>query len=153
MGDRLENLRAGARLLDATAGIDVLEASSVYETEPVGEVTDQRDFYNAALRVETTLEPRELLNACKTIELDLGRKPGAARHGPRPIDVDLLLVGQLELADDALTLPHPQLLDRRFVLVPLLELDSALATPDGTSLARALAGLAPGQSVERVAQL
>lgn len=153
MGDRLENLRAGVRLLDATAGIDVLEASSVYETEPVGKVPDQRHFYNAALQVETKLEPRELLSACKAVERELGREPGGARHGPRPIDVDLLMVGKLTLEDDGLTLPHLEVASRRFVLVPLLELDAALSLPDGAPLAEALAGLGPGQSVERVADL
>jgi 2-amino-4-hydroxy-6-hydroxymethyldihydropteridine diphosphokinase len=153
VGDRLENLRAAVRLLDATAGIDVLKRSSVYETEPVGRLLDQRDFYNAALLIETTLDPRELLEACKAVERELGREPGGVRHGPRPIDVDLLLIGDVQMEKDGLVLPHPEATSRRFVLQPLLELDPGLASPGGAPLAEALAALGPGQSVERVAEL
>jgi 2-amino-4-hydroxy-6-hydroxymethyldihydropteridine diphosphokinase len=124
----------------------------VYETEPVGEVTDQPDFLNAALCVDTGLEPLELLDACKTIERDMGRSAGP-RHGPRPIDVDVLLVGERVMRSDRLTLPHPELRSRRFVLVPVLELDPGLQLPDGTPLADCLAALPPGQRVSRVAPL
>ena len=130
----------------------LLERSSVYETEPVGEVPDQRDFLNAAVCVETGLEPLDLLAACKTVELDMGRTAGP-RHGPRAIDVDVLLVGDRVLSSDRLTLPHPELCSRRFVLVPVLELEPALRLPDGTSLQDCLASLAPGQRVSRVASL
>jgi 2-amino-4-hydroxy-6-hydroxymethyldihydropteridine diphosphokinase len=119
--------------------------SSVYETEPVGEVLDQGDFLNAVVRVETTLAPLELLDACKQIERDMGRVAGP-RHGPRPIDVDLLLMEGEELETDRLRLPHPEVTSRRFVLVPLLELDP----PGGESLRAALQALPPGQRVERV---
>ena len=125
--------------------------SSVYETEPVGLVLDQRDFYNACLRVETAFGPEELLAACKQVERELGREPGGARHGPRPIDVDVLLLdGVSDYASDRLTLPHPEVVSRRFVLVPLLELDPELRLPDGVRLAGALAALGPGQDVRRV---
>ncbi len=80
--------------------------SSLYETEPVGEITDQPDFLNAAARVRTGLEPEALLAVCKAIEVELGRVAGGPRHGPRPIDVDLLLLGEVELETEALTLPH-----------------------------------------------
>jgi 2-amino-4-hydroxy-6-hydroxymethyldihydropteridine diphosphokinase len=122
--------------------------SSVYVTEPQGEVTDQPDFLNACLEVETDLGPEELLDECKAVESELGRAPGGVRHGPRPIDVDLLLLGDLTYGSDRLTLPHRDVLNRRFVLVPLLELDPALALPDGTRLADALAQLR-GQRVEK----
>jgi 2-amino-4-hydroxy-6-hydroxymethyldihydropteridine diphosphokinase len=125
-----------------------VRGSSVYETEPQGEVTDQPDFLNACLEVETDLGPEELLDECKAVEHELGREPGGARHGPRPIDVDLLLLGDLEYRSDRLTLPHRDVLNRRFVLVPLLELDPALALPDGTRLSDALARLR-GQRVEK----
>jgi 2-amino-4-hydroxy-6-hydroxymethyldihydropteridine diphosphokinase len=118
----------------------VRDSSSVYETEPVGEVLDQPPFLNAALRVATALAPEALLDACKAIERDLGRTAGP-RHGPRPIDVDLLLLGDAPYASDRLTLPHREVTERRFVLVPLLELDPALTTPDGTTLPAALAAL------------
>jgi 2-amino-4-hydroxy-6-hydroxymethyldihydropteridine diphosphokinase len=120
----------------------------VYETEPVGEVPDQRDFLNAVARVATTLEPLELLDACKQIERGLGRTAGP-RHGPRPIDVDVLLVGDEVLDSERLRLPHPEVTSRRFVLVPLLELDP----PGAEELRAALAALPPGQRVERVGEL
>jgi 2-amino-4-hydroxy-6-hydroxymethyldihydropteridine diphosphokinase len=150
VGDRLANLRAAVRLLDASDGIAVVARSSVYETEPVGEVLLQRDFYNAVVEVGTELEPQELLAACKQVERKLGRAPGGPTHGPRPIDVDVLLIGELELAGERLTVPHPEITRRRFVLAPLLELDPALALPDGESLARALAVLGEDQRADRI---
>ena len=128
------------------------DASSVYETEPVGEVLDQPDFYNAAVRIETELDPHMLLAQCKRIEAELGRRPGGPTGGPRPIDVDLLLVGELTVADGRLVIPHPEVTRRRFVLEPLLELDPALTLPGGTSLREALE-LAPGQRVTAVAAI
>ena len=119
-------------------------------TEPVGEVLDQPDFLNAAIRIRTELGPEALLDACKAVEAERGRAFDAARHSPRPLDVDLLLFGDLELETERLTLPHPEVTSRRFVLAPLLELDPELALPDGTRLAAALAALPEGQRVERV---
>ena len=86
----------------------MLASSSVYETAPQGEVTDQPDFLNACLRVRTTLEPEALLDACKEIERELGRAPGGVRHGPRPIDIDLLLLGDREFRSERLRLPHAE---------------------------------------------
>lgn len=134
-------------------GVEVEAASSVYETEPVGEITEQPDFLNAAVRVRTELDPEPLLDVCKAIEVEHGRMFAAPRHGPRPLDIDLLLLGEVELRTDRLTLPHPEVTTRRFVLAPLLELDPELALPDGTRLADALAGLGPGQRVDRVGSL
>jgi 2-amino-4-hydroxy-6-hydroxymethyldihydropteridine diphosphokinase len=134
-------------------GVRVDAVSSLYETEPVGEITEQREFLNAAARVETALEPEELLAVCKAVEAEQGRMFAGPRHGPRPLDVDLLLLGDLELATERLTIPHPQVTSRRFVLVPLLELDPELALPDGTRLADSLAALGSGQRVERVGAL
>ena len=98
----------------------------------MGEILDQPDFLNAAARISTALGPEELLDVCKAIEVEQGRMFGAPRHGPRPIDIDILLLGDLELRTDRLTLPHAELTERRFVIVPLLELDPELALPDGT---------------------
>ena len=136
-GDRLRNLRAAR---DALVLNEVLveASSSVYETAPQGEVLDQPDFLNAALRIRTALGPEELLDAAKAVERDLGREPGGVRHGPRPIDVDVLLLDDLVYSSDRLSLPHPEVTSRRFVLEPLLELDPELALPDGTPLAPAL---------------
>ena len=152
VGEREENLRAAVRML-GERGVEVEAVSSAYETEPVGEVLDQPDFLNAAIRIRTELEPEALLDACKEVEVERGRDLEAARHSPRPLDVDLLLLGNLELATGRLTLPHPEVTSRRFVLAPLLELDPDLALPDGTRLAGALASLEPGQRAERVGSL
>jgi len=146
VGERRAHLEAAVAALPAN-GVQVLASSSVYETEPVGLVLDQREFFNACLRVETADDPEALLDACKAVERELGREPGGPRHGPRPIDVDLLLLGEQEYRSPRLALPHPELLSRRFVLVPLLELDPELRLPGGTALADALAALGPGQDV------
>ena len=146
VGDRRGFLEAAVQRL-RRHGVRVLASSSVYETEPVGEVLDQPDFLNACLRVETDLDPEELLDACKAVEHELGRRPDTLRHGPRPVDVDVLLLGDLVHSSRRLQLPHPQATGRRFVLVPLLELDPDLTTSDGTRLADALAALGEGQEV------
>jgi 2-amino-4-hydroxy-6-hydroxymethyldihydropteridine diphosphokinase len=145
-GDRLANLRAARSALDGH-GMAVVASSSVYETEPQGEITEQADFLNACLRIETALDPGGLLAACKAVERRLGRLPGGPRHGPRPIDVDVLLLGDIEHSSERLTLPHREVRARRFVLEPLLELDPDLTLPDGTALAAELDGLS-GQRVE-----
>ncbi len=149
VGERRANLQAAARALPAH-GVRVLASSSTYETDPVGLVLDQPPFLNACLRIETELGPEELLDACKAVERELGRDlEGGVRHGPRPIDVDLLVLGDLAYASDRLTLPHEQATSRRFVLIPLLELDFDLATPDGERLADALAALPLDEGVRR----
>lgn len=147
LGDPAAQLRAAVAQLPEH-GVKVEAVSSTYLTEPVGEILDQPDFLNAALRIATELEPEPLLDACKAVEAERGRSFDAPRHSPRPLDVDLLLLGDLEWASDRLTLPHPQVTRRRFVLVPLLELDPDLTLPDGTSLAAALAALPDGERVD-----
>jgi 2-amino-4-hydroxy-6-hydroxymethyldihydropteridine diphosphokinase len=124
--------------------------SSTYETEPVGEVLDQPDFLNAVVRVHTELEPEALLDACKAVEAARGRALDAPRHSPRPLDVDLLLLGEIELSTERLTLPHPEVRVRRFVLAPLLELDPDLRLPDGTRLAACLGALADDEQGVRL---
>jgi 2-amino-4-hydroxy-6-hydroxymethyldihydropteridine diphosphokinase len=146
VGDRRAHLQAAADALPGH-GVTVLASSSVYETEPVGEVPDQRAFFNACLRVRTALDPEALLDACKAVERALGRAPGGVRHGPRPIDVDVLLVGDETFRSARLALPHDQVTSRRFVLVPLLELEPALEVPGAGRAADALAALGPGQDV------
>ena len=146
VGDRAAHLRAAIEVL-SERGVEVEAVSSAYETEPVGEVLDQPDFLNAAIRIRTELEPEELLDLCKEIEAERGRALDAPRHSPRPLDVDLLLLGNLELSTDRLTLPHPEVRSRHFVLAPLLELNPELTLPDGTRLSDALAALGSGQRV------
>lgn len=128
-------------------GVTVLRSSSTYDTEPVGLVLDQPDFLNACIEVETSHGPAELLEACKAVEREVGREPGGVRHGPRVVDVDVLLLGDLEWSSERLTLPHPEVRSRRFVLVPLLELDPDLRLPGGDRLAGSLAALGGGQDV------
>ena len=152
VGDRKSQLRGAIEDLRGH-GVEVEAVSSLYETEPVGEILDQPDFLNAAIRIQTALEPEDLLDVCKAIEAEHGRSFGGPRHGPRPIDIDLLLLGDLELSTARLTLPHPEVTSRRFVLLPLLELDPELRLPDGTELRRALETLGPGQPAQRVGSL
>jgi 2-amino-4-hydroxy-6-hydroxymethyldihydropteridine diphosphokinase len=145
VGERRAHLQEA---LDALAGVgvEVLASSSVYDTDPVGEVLDQPSFLNACLLVRTALEPLALLDAVKDLERELGRLDGA-RHGPRAIDIDILLLGDLTVEHERMLLPHEQLLNRRFVLIPALELDFQLRAPDGTRLADALAGLTLDEGV------
>ncbi|HUN79361.1 MAG TPA: 2-amino-4-hydroxy-6-hydroxymethyldihydropteridine diphosphokinase [Solirubrobacteraceae bacterium] len=146
VGDRRAQLQGAVDALPG-AGVRVLASSAVYDTDPVGEILDQPSFLNACLRVRTEHEPLELLDAAKALERDLGRAAGGPRHGPRAIDIDILLLGDLQLRDERMTLPHAQVLARRFVLIPLLELDFDLRTPAGGSLAEALAALPTEEGV------
>ena len=146
IGDRRAHLQEAVAALPAH-GVEVVASSSVYETEPVGLVIEQREFFNACLRVRTDHDPEALLDACKAVERELGRPVGGQRHGPRPIDVDVLMLGERTYSSPRLTLPHPEVRSRRFVLVPLLELDPELRLPGGARLADELAGLPEGQAV------
>lgn len=130
VGDRRAHLQAAVDLLPAH-GVTVTASSSVYETEPVGEVLDQRAFFNACVAITTELGPEALLDACKAVERERGRTEGGVRHGPRPLDVDLLALGDLEYASARLTIPHPQTAVRAFVVIPLRELGAPVGTvPD-----------------------
>ena len=105
VGDRAANLRAAIAGL-GERGISIEAVSGGYETEPVGEILDQPDFLNLAIRIRTDLEPEDLLDACKAVEADAGRDFDAPRHSPRPVDVDLLILGDVEMSSERLTLPH-----------------------------------------------
>jgi 2-amino-4-hydroxy-6-hydroxymethyldihydropteridine diphosphokinase len=150
VGERRAQLQAAVDALPA-AGVAVLACSSTYDTDPVGEVIDQPTFLNACVRVRSALAPLELLEAVKRVERELGRAASAIRHGPRTIDIDVLMLGEVELRHERMTLPHEQLLTRSFVLVPALELDFDLRVRTGARgsvrLADALAGLAPAEGV------
>jgi 2-amino-4-hydroxy-6-hydroxymethyldihydropteridine diphosphokinase len=146
VGERRANLQAAVDALPG-AGVRVLASSSTYDTDPVGEVLDQPSFLNACVLVETALEPLALLDAAKALEAQLGRVEGGVRHGPRAIDIDVLMLGDVVLEHERMTLPHPQLLGRRFVLIPALELDFELRAPDGRRLSDALAALGVEEGV------
>jgi len=152
MEDRLEHLKAGIGALAAAApDVIIVSKSSVYGSAPVG-MTDQPDFLNAVVAVETTFDPYELLSLLHEIESERGRKR-IAHWGPRTLDLDILMFGDLEQDDPRLTLPHPRLTERCFALAPLLEIDPAAALPDGTPLQSAREKLGDAQGVWRVGDL
>jgi len=127
LGDREGTIAEAVRLLAGREGIRLVAVSSLRETDPVG-VVDQPRFLNGAALVETDLGPRELLDALLAVERELGRVRDR-RWGPRTIDLDLLVYGDLELDGTGLTVPHPRLHERRFALEPLAELDPELTIP------------------------
>jgi 2-amino-4-hydroxy-6-hydroxymethyldihydropteridine diphosphokinase len=132
LGDRLGNLQAAVDALNAEVGIAVASSSRVWETDPVGGPA-QPDFLNAVLRVRTALEPLAFLEASQRVEAALGRVRDVP-WGPRTLDIDIELIGALVLDEPSLTIPHPRMARRAFVVLPLLELDADLRLPDGTRL-------------------
>jgi 2-amino-4-hydroxy-6-hydroxymethyldihydropteridine diphosphokinase len=130
LGDRLSNLRSALGRL-ASSSVQIVHVSSVYETEPIG--PDQPDYLNAAVAADTDLAPADLLAVMHEIESQLGRaRP--IRWGPRTIDLDLLLYGNQVIDTEHLKVPHPEITNRAFVLVPLLELKRDLELPSGQKL-------------------
>ena len=120
LGDSRAMIGRAIAVLDAMSGVSVTRVSSLYSTPPWG-VEDQPDFVNACALVETALSPEDLLAACKDLERALGRAP-AVRWGPRLIDIDLLWMAGEVRDSERLTLPHPRMTERAFVLVPLAEI-------------------------------
>ncbi|MEA2499647.1 MAG: 2-amino-4-hydroxy-6-hydroxymethyldihydropteridine diphosphokinase [Actinomycetota bacterium] len=137
VGDRAQFARRAVEELRSTEGLDVTGVSSLYETSPIGG-PPQRSYVNLAVRIETELEARPLLELLQSIEQRLGRDASAIRWGPRVIDLDLLLVGDEKVSEPDLEVPHPRLSQRNFVLVPLLEIDPDLADPWGSRYEDAL---------------
>jgi 2-amino-4-hydroxy-6-hydroxymethyldihydropteridine diphosphokinase len=134
LGDRSENLRRAVELLAARDGVTVVRTSNVYESDPVG--PPQPDFLNAVAEIDTTLSARGLLDACLGVEAELGRVR-QERWGPRIIDIDLLVFGDEHIDEPDLTVPHPRMHERPFVLVPLAELAPDLELRDGRTVADA----------------
>jgi 2-amino-4-hydroxy-6-hydroxymethyldihydropteridine diphosphokinase len=134
LGDRVAALGAAIDALDAVPGIRVVAASRIYESEPWG-IVEQPAFANAVAALDVDLSAEELLGACKRIESEAGRRAGV-RNGPRPLDLDLLLFGSETCVGPALTIPHPRLLSRDFVVTPLLEIAPDVALPDGARITR-----------------
>lgn len=139
VGDRKATLEAALGRLEASRKVRVVKRSSIYETEPIGYV-DQPWFYNLAVEVETDLDPHDLLVLTKQIEQELNRTR-EIRWGPRTIDIDIVLYDEVVISGDFLTLPHPQMTQRRFVLEPLHEIAPALRLPDGRRIADLIAGV------------
>jgi 2-amino-4-hydroxy-6-hydroxymethyldihydropteridine diphosphokinase len=126
LGERLGYLQLAVDELAAAAGIRVVGVSPVYETAPVGG-PEQPDYLNAVVAIDTTLSPHELLRVAQSIEAE-GERVRTVRWGPRTLDVDVLLVGDVQLDDPDLVVPHPRMAERAFVVVPLADLDPAWRT-------------------------
>jgi 2-amino-4-hydroxy-6-hydroxymethyldihydropteridine diphosphokinase len=128
LGDRQANLEEAVGRLAAARGVTVVRRSATYETAPVGGPAGQGPYLNAAIEVTTSLSPSQLLALCQAIEAGLGRVRGD-KDGPRTIDLDILLYGEQRVAEPRLTIPHPRLHERLFVLEPLAEIAPGLAHP------------------------
>ena len=135
IGDRKANLARAVAMLAAHPQIEVVDVSSIHETEPVG-YTKQPDFLNAVARVETTLRPRELLDVILAIEAEMGRER-TIRWGPRVIDIDILLFDGEQVDEPGLQIPHPRMMERQFVLEPLAEIAPDLVLPNGRTARQA----------------
>ena len=150
MGDRELKLLAAVAELGRLPGTRVTALSQFYKTEPVGGVP-QDDFYNAVARISTTLSPLELLDQLQRIERAVFHRVASGKWGPRSMDLDILLFGDLVLAHERLTIPHPRLAERRFALQPLADIASSLVHPTlGRSIAELLASLATTERVVRI---
>ena len=130
VGNRTEFCRRAVTELKADHSIEIEAVSSLYETEPIGG-PPQRSFINLVARADVALEPRSLLDLCRAIEQRLGREPSDARWGPRVVDLDILTFGDEKIVEADLEIPHPRMTQRRFVLVPLLEVDPGASDPWG----------------------
>lgn len=140
LGDRERTLRAAVEALAAEEGIEVVAVSTLRETEPVG-VGEQPRFLNGAAELETTLTARELLDRLLAVEQRFGRIRIPGEHGPRTLDLDLLLYGDEVIDEPGLTVPHPRLHKRRFVLEPLAELAPGLVVPGRGDMESLLTGI------------
>lgn len=148
LGDTRANLAAAVALLAATPGITLLARSSDYRTPPWGPIP-QDDYRNGCVTIETDLAPSALLARCLEIERQLGRVRDL-RWGPRVIDIDVLLYGRSRVVEDGLTIPHPRMAERAFVLVPLAEIWPDAPLGDGLTAAEALVACAGRDEVVRL---
>jgi len=150
LGDRQANLERAVELLGQR--LDMVKMSSVYETEPVG-YEDQPMFLNAVCRVKTDIGPLQLLSLVKGIEASIGRVPGFT-DGPRLIDIDIILYGDMVMMDPELTIPHPRMAQRAFVLIPLAEIAPGLVHPfSGESVEEMVANVDGIDGVKKAGKL
>ena len=148
-GDRELNLLRGVAEIGKLARTKITALSGFYDTEPVGPIS-QENFLNAVLKLETALSPQQLLDELQRIETAVFRRERTIPWGPRPIDLDILFFGDLVLDGQGLTIPHPRLHERRFVLVPLAEIAPNFIHPArGNSVAELLANLTGNERVTR----
>lgn len=153
VGDSVETLAAAVWVLDDLDGTRVVDVSAFYETAPWGGV-EQDPFVNAVARLETSLSPAALLAELHAVEAAMGRdRDNEVRWGPRTIDLDLLLHGDAVVDGPDLVVPHPRLVERAFVLIPLMEVFPGGSLPDGTRLTRAVQALAPITGIELLMRL
>ena len=151
-GDRVDNLKRAIALLQLHPGVEVKKVSGFYESA-ARELTEQADFINCAVALETILPPEELLAACRAIEREMGRKKGK-RYGPRVIDLDIISYGRRVIARPKLQIPHPRMAERRFVLEPLREINPRWLHPVlKKSAARLLKELGKNQKVRYLGPL
>lgn len=143
LADPLHQVQSALNALAAIPDTTLVATSSLYRTPPYGP-PDQPDFLNAAVALDTRLDAESLLNHTQRIELEQGRVRKAHRWGPRTLDLDIMLFGEQTLSTPRLTVPHYDMLNRAFMLLPLLEIAPALCLPDGTRLADILARLDTG---------
>lgn len=148
LGDRAARIKEAVTSLDRL-GVRIQRGSALYETEPVGPVK-QPWFLNAVVASETDLDPKGLLSVCKRIEREIGRKKGI-RFGPRVVDIDILLYRQQVIDEGELLIPHPQMCQRKFMLIPLIEIAPNIRDPKtGKSFSEILIGLKEGKKVKKL---
>lgn len=148
MGDRESNIKEAINSLSGTAGIEVVDVSSFYETEALAE-DGQADYVNCVVRVDTSLDPHTLLKMTKVIEATLGREPSTHMQ-PRPIDIDILLYDQINVESMDLMIPHSRMTQRRFVLEPLLEIEPDAIEPVSSRLLKEFLGQTLSQRVNKI---
>jgi len=147
LGDKTRVLLRAATLMDDVQGIEVRRVSSLFETQPIGGPDEQPNYLNGAAEIRTTLSPMDLLAALQAIEAQLGRdRTGEQRWGPRTCDLDILMMGEIVMDTDTLTIPHPRMCERTFVLVPLTEIAPDAVHPVRSKTVRALLADASGGS-------
>ena len=137
VGSRADFCRRAVEALETVSGITLARVSSLYETSPVGG-PPQRSYVNLVAKIETDLTPSDLLAACQNIERRIGREPSDIRWGPRVVDLDILIFGDEKIVEPDLEIPHPHIRQRRFVLVPLLEIEPGVLDPWGDDYASSL---------------